>query len=178
MTLSSKRGTPFQEVSRHFEKELMKNMEALNIRQADFVARVSEYVPDIIDYIQTIIGNGFAYEDAGSAYFDTAAFVDCGHNYGKLEPWSVGKTELIAEGEGIISAEDESLVSQKRALNEFALWKKSKVGEPSWPSPWDPARPEWHIECSAMPFNILGSTIDIHAGGVDLRFPHPSNEIA
>lgn len=175
---ANERGISFEALSREFEDEFMEDMDALNVRRPDFVTRVSEYVPEIIEYIQTIIANGFAYESEGSVYFDTGAFTDGGHNYGKLEPWSVGNEGLIAEGEGAITGADDTLKRQKRSPNDFVLWKKSKQDEPSWESAWGPGRPGWHIECSAMASKVLGPVIDIHAGGVDLRFPHHSNEIA
>ncbi len=81
---------------------------------------------------------------------------------------------LVAEGEGALA----DLQAQKRSAQDFALWKKSKEGEPSWQSPWGTGRPGWHIECSAMASDVLGETIDIHSGGEDLRFPHHDNELA
>lgn len=172
------RGVAFETVARHFEAEFMEDMDSLNIRRPDHITRVSEYIPEVIQYIEQIIDNGFAYESAGSVYFDTRAFVDAGHNYGKLEPWSVGNESLIAEGEGTLTAADEAVKRQKKSSGDFVLWKKSKENEPTWESPWGSGRPGWHIECSAMASTVLGDVIDIHAGGVDLRFPHHSNEVA
>ncbi|KAI0564140.1 Cysteine--tRNA ligase [Gracilaria domingensis] len=153
-------------------------MDSLNVLRPHYVTRVSEYIPEIIAYIQRIIANGFAYESHGSVYFDTTAFVDAGHDYGKLEPTSVGNEALIAEGEGTLTAADDAIKQQKKAAGDFALWKKSKPAEPSWQSPWGLGRPGWHIECSAMASTVLGPVIDIHVGGEDLRFPHHSNEVA
>lgn len=175
---ANERGIPFEKISREFEREFLEDMAALNVRPADFVTRVSEYVPEIVEYIEKIIQNGFAYESDGSVYFDTQAFVDAGHNYGKMEPWSVGNGELLAEGEGKLTAGDETAKQSKKSANDFVLWKRSKPGEPKWESPWGEGRPGWHIECSAMAACVLGERIDIHAGGIDLRFPHHSNEIA
>lgn len=175
---SNERDIPFEELSRHYETEFMEDMDNLNVLRPTFLTRVSEYVPEVVAYIEKIIQNGFAYESNGSVYFDTGAFVDAGHSYGKLEPWSVGNETLIAEGEGAITASDEAIKSQKKAPGDFVLWKKSKPDEPTWESPWGLGRPGWHIECSAMASNVLGAVIDIHAGGVDLRFPHHSNEVA
>ncbi|CDF34527.1 unnamed protein product [Chondrus crispus] len=175
---ATERNLSFEVLAHEFETEFMEDMDSLNVKRPDFLTRVSEYIPEVIDYIRQIIQNGFAYESAGSVYFDTGAFTDAGHNYGKLEPGSVGNQSLIAEGEGALTAADACIRSQKKAPGDFVLWKKSKKGEPSWESPWGPGRPGWHIECSAMASNVLGPIIDIHAGGVDLRFPHHSNEVA
>lgn len=175
---ANERGIPFEHLSRYYENEFMEDMDSLNVLRPHYLTRVSEYVPEVIEYIERIIGNGFGYESEGSVYFDTVAFQAAGHNYGKLEPWSVGNEELLAEGEGALTAFDEAVKSQKKAAGDFVLWKKSKPDEPTWESPWGPGRPGWHIECSAMASNILGPVIDIHAGGVDLRFPHHSNEVA
>eukprot|EP00178_Gracilaria_changii_P019095 TRINITY_DN55559_c0_g1_i1.p1 TRINITY_DN55559_c0_g1~~TRINITY_DN55559_c0_g1_i1.p1 ORF type:complete len:669 (-),score=131.72 TRINITY_DN55559_c0_g1_i1:823-2829(-) len=178
ITRANERQIPFQQLARHFEAEFMRDMDALNVLRPHYITRVSEYIPDTIEYIQQIIRNGFAYESAGSVYFDTRAFVHAGHHYGKLEPKSVGNEALIAEGEGALSAADQAISRQKKALSDFALWKNSKPAEPFWPSPWGNGRPGWHIECSAMASTVLGPVIDIHVGGEDLRFPHHSNEVA
>jgi cysteinyl-tRNA synthetase len=175
---ANERGIEFDQLSKEFEAEFLEDMDSLNVRPADHVTRVSEYVPEVVAYIETIVANGFAYEKDGSVYFDTTAFVDGGHNYGKLEPWSVGNGELLAEGEGKLTAGDDGFKKSKRSPNDFVLWKRSKPDEPTWESPWGPGRPGWHIECSAMASHVLGPQVDIHVGGVDLRFPHHSNEIA
>lgn len=175
---ATERNLPFDVLAHDFETEFMEDMDSLNVLRPHILTRVSEYIPEVIAYVIQIIDNGFAYESAGSVYFDTGAFTDAGHNYGKLEPGSVGNESLIAEGEGALTAADACIRSQKKASGDFVLWKKSKEGEPTWDSPWGPGRPGWHIECSAMASNVLGPIIDIHAGGIDLRFPHHSNEVA
>ncbi|KAG5725595.1 Cysteinyl-tRNA synthetase, partial [Termitomyces sp. T112] len=110
----------------------------------------------------------------GSVYFDTKSFDNAeGHNYAKLEPWSKGNRELLEDGEGALSKQ-----SGSRSASDFALWKASKPGEPSWPSPWGSGRPGWHIECSVMASAIFGDNMDIHSGGIDLAFPHHDNEMA
>lgn len=165
----------FGELPRYWEQEYHKDMEALNVQPADCLTRVSEYVPEIVDYIQKIIHRNFAYESNGSVYFDVAKFdaSPC-HHYAKLVPEAFGDSKALAEGEGDLSAAP----SEKRSDNDFALWKKSKPGEPSWPSPWGLGRPGWHIECSVMASAILGESMDIHSGGYDLKFPHHDNELA
>jgi len=99
-----------------------------------------------------------------------------GFNYAKLEPWAIGNAEKLAEGEGVLVTDE--FGDDRKSKTDFALWKRSKENEPSWDSPWGPGRPGWHIECSVMASNTLGDTLDIHAGGVDLKFPHHDNEIA
>jgi cysteinyl-tRNA synthetase len=132
-------------------------------------------VNEIVAFVQKIIDNGFGYELDGSVYFDTVKFDKSpDHDYAKLEPWSAGNMKLLQEGEGDLTAESKG----KRNPSDFALWKKSKSGEPAWDSPWGQGRPGWHIECSAMAVDVLGQTLDIHSGGIDLAFPHHDNEIA
>ena len=181
---SAEASIPYLELSRKYEAEFLADMAALGVLPPDALTRVSEYVPEIVAFIQRIIGRGFAYSSNGSVYFDTAAYTASKrHTYGKLVPENVGNTEALAEGEGVLSAPPCSVgISDKRDVNDFVLWKRSKEGEPTWGSPWGPGRPGWHIECSAMCGETLGAfaggPIDIHSGGVDLRFPHHENEIA
>jgi cysteinyl-tRNA synthetase len=164
---------PFDEYSRKWEMEFLRDMEALNVKPPEVITRVSEYVPDIITYIEKIISNGYGYESNGSVYFDTQQFKET-HSYGKLEPTSVDNTDKIAEGEGDTDVKS----PDKKRPQDFALWKKSKENEPSWDSPWGKGRPGWHIECSVMACDVLPCPMDIHSGGVDLKFPHHDNELA
>lgn len=164
----------FRDYAAFWEREFFKDMAALNVDRPDVLTRVSEYVPEIVDYIKKIIDNGFGYEANGSVYFDTVAFDDDPrHTYCKLKPTSKGNTKLLEEGEGALTS-----TVGKRHPNDFALWKAYKAGEPVWQSPWGPGRPGWHIECSVMAGDVLGSKLDIHSGGIDLCFPHHDNEIA
>ena len=151
-------------------------MKDLNVALPDVITRVTEYVPEIVEFIAKIIENGFAYESNGSVYFDVNKFDNSkDHSYAKLEPGNKSNQDLIQEGEGALTIEN----PDKKGKNDFALWKKVKAGEPSWDSPWGPGRPGWHIECSAMAAAILKKyPIDIHTGGCDLKFPHHDNEIA
>jgi cysteinyl-tRNA synthetase len=167
----------FTEISRRYEAEFLDDMKRLNVSLPDCVTRVSEYVPEIVAFIETIIANGFAYESNGSVYFDVKKYSDSpDHTYAKLEPTSVNNKEKLAEGEGVLTNAE---APEKRNEADFALWKKSKPEEPKWQSPWGEGRPGWHIECSAMAASIFKTyPIDIHTGGVDLRFPHHDNEIA
>lgn len=150
------------------------DLRVLGVRLPDVLTRVSEYVPEIIEMTKKIMTNGFAYESEGSVYFDVDAFDRSKtHFYAKLRPNAVGDAKLFAEGEGALTA-----TGDKKSKNDFALWKKSKPGEPAWSSEWGLGRPGWHIECSAMAGKLLGKSLDIHAGGVDLKFPHHDNELA
>ena len=170
-------GTEFYEISRKFERTFLEDMEKLNVEPPMQLTRVSEFIPEIIEFIQKIIDNGFGYESNGSVYFDVPTFSNAeGHTYAKLDPSKVNDVEAMREGEGVLTGDNED---EKKSKQDFALWKKSKPGEPIWESPWGPGRPGWHIECSAMVTAAFGlPTIDIHSGGVDLKFPHHDNEIA
>jgi len=164
----------FEEHARRFEREFFEDMTALGVKEPDVVTRVTEYVPQIVDYIKGIVDNGFGYEADGDVYFDTNAFKGDGYDYRKLKPGVDTSAEDMAEGEGALAGGDD----KKKHPNDFALWKASKPGEPSWPSEWGPGRPGWHIECSVMASDIIGENLDIHGGGVDLMFPHHDNEMA
>ncbi|XP_026992749.2 cysteine--tRNA ligase, cytoplasmic isoform X2 [Tachysurus fulvidraco] len=168
----------FSLLPKYWEGEYHKDMDALNVLPPDVLTRVSEYVPEIVEFVKKIVDNGYGYESNGSVYFDTAKFdASSGHSYAKLVPEAVGDQKALQEGEGDLSISADRL-NEKRSQNDFALWKSSKPGEPSWESPWGKGRPGWHIECSAMAGSILGSSMDIHGGGFDLRFPHHDNELA
>lgn len=166
----------FLELARHFESEYHSDMSKLNILPAHILTRVSEYVPEIIKFIEKIIENGYAYESNSSVYFDTMKFHEK-HSYAKLEPDRAKDIAALNEGEGALSA-TETVAKEKRNECDFVLWKKSKAGEPVWQSPWGLGRPGWHIECSVMASTVLGPQFDIHTGGVDLKFPHHDNEIS
>lgn len=165
----------FRALPNYWEHQYDLDMKNLNVLPATVKTRVSEYVPEIISFVEKIIKNGYAYQtDDGSVYFNTAAFdLSDKHSYAKLQPWNKGSLSLIAEGEGSLTSSNTKL-----SPSDFALWKASKPGEPSWDSPWGKGRPGWHIECSVMASDILGSQMDIHSGGIDLAFPHHDNELA
>ncbi len=142
------------------------DLASLSIDKADFEPRATENIPDMIKYIEALIKKGYAYPAGGDVYFDVRKFPE----YGKLS------RQNIEEMETGVRIESSSL---KKDPLDFALWKASKEGEPSWGSPWGKGRPGWHIECSVMSQKFLKTdTLDIHAGGRDLIFPHHENEIA
>ncbi|MDQ0190383.1 cysteine--tRNA ligase [Alicyclobacillus cycloheptanicus] len=146
-------------------EEYFRDAKALGIRPATVHPRVTECIPEIIQYIDDLVKQGHAYAANGTVYFDTSSFED----YGKLSHQS---TEEMQAGFRIDVSEE------KRHPADFALWKAAKPGEEYWDSPWGPGRPGWHIECSVMNHLYLGDHIDIHGGGRDLMFPHHENEIA
>ncbi len=153
------------EVADKYTRSYFEVMDALNVRRAHVYPSVTAYIPQIIQFIQGLQDKGMAYVVNGDVYFPVALFPD----YGKLSK----RTE---EG-GLVGARKE-LEPGKRDPRDFALWKRAKAGETSWPSPWGDGRPGWHIECSTMSRATLGDQLDIHGGGQDLIFPHHENEIA
>ncbi|MFA4836741.1 MAG: cysteine--tRNA ligase, partial [Dehalococcoidia bacterium] len=162
---ANKRGITAQALAAEFINEYFEDMDSLNIMRADVYPRATEEVPDIIRMVGGLIEKGHAYELKGDVYFR----VKSADNYGKLS-----KRNLDDMRAGARIEVDEA----KEYPLDFALWKASKPGEPSWESPWGPGRPGWHIECSAMSLKYLGNSLDIHGGGQDLIFPHHENEIA
>lgn len=126
--------------------------------------RATEHMDDIINFVKALVDKGAAYESDGDVYFDTTKAKD----YGKLSKKNI---------DDLISGMRVDINEKKKNPLDFALWKKAKPNEPSWTAPWSEGRPGWHIECSAMSRAILGDTLDIHAGGSDLEFPHHENEI-
>lgn len=174
-TINANDHSIFTKLTKKFEDRFMEDVRALNCVDPDVVTRVTEYGQQIVDFVAKVERNGFAYRTSdGSVYFDIEAFEAANNSYARLEPWNRNDQDLQADGEGALSKK----TSEKRSDADFALWKSSKPGEPSWPSPWGEGRPGWHIECSAMASDKLGSQIDIHSGGIDLAFPHHDNELA
>jgi len=165
----------FTKLTKKYEQRFFDDMKALNVQYPSKLTRVTEYGPQIVDFVKRIEDNGYAYEHEGSVYYDTGNWEKNGGVYARLEPWNRNDKELQADGEGSLSTKKTGF---KRSGADFALWKGSKPGEPSWSSPWGEGRPGWHIECSAMASDVLGKTFDIHSGGIDLSFPHHDNELA
>lgn len=157
------------EVADRFIEAFYEDTNALNVKKATLNPRVMETMDDIIAFIAVLIEKGYAYESQGDVYFRTKAF----DSYGKLSGQSID--DLLS---GASERVDESEQAKKENELDFALWKGAKENEIHWHSPWGCGRPGWHIECSVMATKHLGDTIDIHAGGHDLTFPHHENEIA
>ncbi|MGV3152358.1 cysteine--tRNA ligase [Sarcina ventriculi] len=162
---ANEENTTVKEVGDKYIKEYYEDADNLNIERATVNPRATEYITQIIDFVKGLVDKGYAYEVDGDVYFSTKKFGD----YGKLSGQNI---EDLQSGARI------SIDERKKDPMDFAIWKAQKPGEPAWKSPWGMGRPGWHIECSCMAKNILGDTIDIHAGGSDLAFPHHENEIA
>jgi len=155
-----------KEIADKYIEEFMKDAKGLSLYEEETLhPRATEYIDKIIEFVDGLVKKGAAYNVDGNVYFD----ITKAHNYGKLSKKNID--ELISGARVEISDE-------KKNPMDFALWKKAKEGEPSWDSPWGKGRPGWHIECSVMAKELLGESIDIHAGGEDLQFPHHENEIA
>ena len=165
---SLEEGISAQEVAEKYLAECRKDMQSLNVKPASVAPQATLEIPGMIDMIQTLIDKGYAYEKNGTVYYRTRKF----EGYGKLSKKNLddmqsGHRDIRVTGE-----------EEKEDPADFVLWKPKKEGEPFWNSPWSDGRPGWHIECSVMARKYLGDTIDIHAGGEDLIFPHHENEIA
>ena len=155
---ASEHGRPWWEwVSTH-EREFTRAYDTLGVLPPSVEPRATGHVTQMVEYMQRLIDAGFAYPRDGSVYFDVNAWVNGGGDYGSI---SGNRLEDMTGDDP-----------------DFALWKAAKPGEPSWPTPWGPGRPGWHLECSAMSTWYLGPEFDIHGGGLDLQFPHHENEQA
>ncbi len=162
---ANEQGITVAELADRFIKAYEEDVQTLRVRPADIKPRATEHIPQIIALIERLLDNGYAYISDGDVYYDTSRF----EGYGKL---SHQKQDELLAGARVEPGE------KKRSPLDFALWKQKKEGEPSWESPWGEGRPGWHIECSAMATHYINDTLDIHAGGADLIFPHHENEIA
>ena len=167
LTKAAEHDRPWWEwVSTH-EREFTRAYDALGVLPPSVEPRATGHVTQMVDYMQRLMDNGFAYEAQGSVYFDVQAWIEAGGDYGSL---SGNRPEDMHQGE--------TDARGKRSSLDFALWKAAKPGEPHWPTPWGAGRPGWHLECSAMSTWYLGPQFDIHGGGLDLQFPHHENEQA
>ena len=166
---ANEEGTTVKDIGDKYISEYYADADALNIERATVNPRATEFIDDIIDFVSKLIEKGYAYEVDGDVYFNTKKFEE----YGKLSGQSLEDLQMGASNR-TSSAADE----RKKDPMDFAIWKAQKPGEPAWDCPWGKGRPGWHIECSCMAKKLLGETIDIHAGGMDLAFPHHENEVA
>ena len=163
----------FKTLSELYIDEYEKVMKLLNIKKDFKNPRATEVIDFIIGFIQKLIEKGNAYERNGSVYFSVKSFSGYGEIFQNIKA-GIGEEEEEED----LEDQDTAYGEDKQDRKDFALWKKWKEGEPYWNSPWGKGRPGWHIECSAMTINYLSETIDIHAGGQDLKFPHHRNEIS
>ncbi len=156
-------GKPPLAYAQFYIDSFLEDMHALNVKPADHMPKVSEHIPEITALVRRLIDRGYAYSVNGDVYFRTRM---AKHAFGILSHQNF--QDIVVEPPAAEGPKEDPL--------DFALWKKSKGDEPSWPSPWGDGRPGWHVECNAMAFKYLGAPLDIHGGGVDLKFPHHESE--
>lgn len=161
---SKQEGIPWNEVARKYTEEYYRDMDRLGVGRADVEPKATEHIPEIIGIVKGLVDKGYAYPVDGDVYFEVSKF----NEYGKLSKRDI---------EDMLAGARVEVDERKKNPMDFALWKSSKEGEPSWDSPWGPGRPGWHIECTAMSIKHLGESFDIHGGGADLIFPHHENEL-
>jgi cysteinyl-tRNA synthetase len=162
---ATKQNTTVADLAERMTADYLACLKNLNVTGIDLFPRATEHIGGMIGMMQRLIEKGYAYAAGGDVYFDVSRDKD----YGKLCGFDPEQLEAGSRVE---------VSNVKRNPGDFALWKKAKPGEPQWESPWGPGRPGWHIECSVMSQALLGETMDIHGGGLDLRFPHHENELA
>jgi len=163
---AAEEGVTVARLAERFIEAYYEDARALGIKEATVHPKATEHMAEMIQLIEKLVAKGLAYPARGDVYFDTQAYKGA---YGKLSGQNI---EDLESGARVAAGEN------KKHPMDFALWKAQKPGEPAWESPWGLGRPGWHIECSAMSMKYLGETIDIHAGGQDLIFPHHENEMA
>ncbi len=162
---AAEEGVPPLDLSARYAREYMGVLERMGMDQVNLWVKVTDHIPEIVAMVDGLLRRGLAYVLDGDVYYHVPSFPAYGQLSGRrLEEMLAGARVAVDE--------------RKRHPMDFALWKAAKPGEPSWPSPWGPGRPGWHIECSAMSIHYLGDGFDIHGGGEDLIFPHHENEIA
>ncbi|HXR97288.1 MAG TPA: cysteine--tRNA ligase [Terriglobales bacterium] len=163
---SNEAGRPLAEYAATYTAAFLEDMASLRILPARHIVRATDCIPDMVAWIQRLVAAGCAYERDGSVYFRLASFPA----YGRLS----GKDIAGLQAGARVDVDE----YEKEEARDFVLWKAARPNEPTWPSPWGPGRPGWHIECSVMAEKLLGPTLDLHCGGTDLIFPHHENEIA
>lgn len=162
---AAKQNTTVKDLAERMTADYLECLKRLNVTGIDAFPKATEYIPDMIKTITGLVEKGFAYPADGDVYFNVAKDDD----YGKLCGFDPEELEAGSRIE---------MSGRKKNPGDFALWKSAKPGEPAWDSPWGKGRPGWHIECTCMSIRLLGETLDIHGGGLDLRFPHHENELA
>lgn len=162
---AAEKGMTVEALAKQMTDDYFDNLKLMGVDTIDHFPYATQHIGDMLDIIQSLVEKGYAYPLRGDVYFRCSKDED----YGKLSHRSI---EEVLAGTRAETRDD------KENAADFALWKGSKEGEPAWDSPWGPGRPGWHIECSAMSRVLLGDTIDIHGGGLDLMFPHHENELA
>ncbi len=162
---ANEEGVAVRELADRYIKAYEEDVGALRVRAADVKPKATDHIPQIIKLVERLLENGYAYEINGDVYFDTG-------NYPRYGQLTRQKRDELLSGARVEPGE------KKKNPLDFVLWKQKKEGEPAWESPWGEGRPGWHIECSAMSTYYIDDTLDIHAGGADLIFPHHENEIA
>jgi cysteinyl-tRNA synthetase len=162
---ASAQGVEPEEISEEYHRDFLDVMDRLGVERPDVMPKVTQHIPEIIKLVEGLIEKGYAYQAEGDVFFDVTSFP----GYGKLSRRSIDDMMAGARIE---------INPKKRNTMDFVLWKAAKPGEPSWDSPWGAGRPGWHIECSALALEYLGSSFDMHGGGDELIFPHHENEIA
>lgn len=163
---ANEENTTVKVIADRYIEAFMEDAVGLNLYEEETVhPKATEFINPMIEFIEELIDKGAAYSVEGNVYFN----IDSAKDYGKLSKKNI---------DDLVSGARVQISEEKNNPMDFALWKKAKEGEPSWESPWGNGRPGWHIECSVMSRALLGDTIDIHAGGEDLQFPHHENEIA
>lgn len=162
---ANEENVPVEQVAEKYADAFFEDIEKLGIKKATVYPKATEHMQDIVDLIKNLVDTDYAYNVDGNVFYNVNKF----KGYGKLSGKNIDDLESGARIE---------INEEKKNPLDFSLWKKAKPNEPAWESPWGKGRPGWHIECSAMSMKHLGETIDIHAGGNDLIFPHHENEIA
>ena len=157
-------GVDVSDLAQQMTQDYFENLATMGVDSIDRFPYATEHIPEMLAMIASLIEKGHAYPLDGDVYFQAENDDD----YGKLSHRNINE---------LVSGERVEAADRKKHPADFALWKASKPGEPSWDSPWGPGRPGWHIECSAMSMKYLGETLDIHGGGLDLLFPHHENEL-
>lgn len=163
---ANEEGSAPGEVATKYRLAFEEDMASLGVRPPDLAPRATDHIADMVEVIEKLVSDGYAYVSDGDVYFEVARFP----GYGRLSGRNLEEQQ--------VATECQAGLNRKRDAYDFALWKAAKPGEPSWDSPWGKGRPGWHIECSTMSVKYLGGCFDIHGGGQDLVFPHHENEIA